>query len=87
MSRISQASLSQAQDLASVNQTVEALGRSTQEDSIMVERTASQAEELAGLAQSLRNAVAAFKLEDRHTAGLDLPAPERTAYLALASAA
>lgn len=85
MSRISQASVRQAQDLASINQTVEALGRSTQEDSMLVERTASQAEELAGLAQSLRNAVAAFKLEDRQVSGLDPAAPP--VYPALASGA
>ncbi len=86
MSQISQASLHQAQDLASINRTVEALGRSTQEDSVMVERTASQAEELADLAQSLRNAVAAFKLEEKHAADPDLlPPPPRGAYLALAA--
>lgn len=88
MSQISQASLHQADDLATINRTVEALGRSTQEDSVMVERTASQAEELAGLAQSLRNAVAAFKLEESHASEPErLSASPRGAYLALAAGA
>jgi methyl-accepting chemotaxis protein len=85
MSEISAASLRQAEDLALVNRTVDALGRSTQEDSAMVERTASQAGELAGLAQSLRQAVSAFKLEE--AAGHRLPAPKSAAYLALANGA
>ena len=85
MSQISEASLRQAEDLSSINQTMDALGRSTQEDSAMVERTASQAGELAGLAQSLRQAVSAFKLEE--AAGYELPAPQGAAYLALANGA
>ncbi|HEY0295569.1 MAG TPA: methyl-accepting chemotaxis protein [Bordetella sp.] len=87
MSHISQASLRQAEDLATVNRTVETLERHTQEDSAMVERTASQADELAGQAQSLRQAVAAFKLEKHAQADPDgLPAPAGMAYLGLPAA-
>jgi methyl-accepting chemotaxis protein len=74
MSHISQASVQQAEDLATVNRSVEELEQAMQEDSAMVERTASQADELADQAQSLRHAVSTFKLDAEHHAALELQA-------------
>lgn len=78
LDEIAQASREQAEAIEQITEGLDQIDQATQASTASAEESASASEELAGQAQMLRNMVARFKLDNRHSgdrrriAGLDV---------------
>ena len=76
----------QAIGISGANSTVEEISRATQQNAATTEESASAAEELSGQAESMRDLVAAFKVQSHGSGRIPMAAPRRSAPRAAAPA-